>query len=375
MKRSFADILREEEDARARKTAAKLPSWAAADGLEFPTALCLEQCSSEAAARHKAAVVGKAERIADLTGGLGVDCWAFASVCDKVLHNEKDGPLSAAAERNFARLGVRNIRCTRHVVSPDSDDWLKDLRHFAPDWIFADPARRDSAGRKVFLLEDCSPDILKLLPSLWEISDNILLKLSPMADIPMLVSRLGDRLESVEVVSLAGEVKELLCVLRKSHSGEPALKVAELSDTRPFSLDFTKSEEDATPPVYASEIKAGDILLEPSSALLKAGCFNILCARYGLRKLSRFTHLYSAAEDPGIPGAFKAFRVEKTYPFGNAGFKAAGADYPKAEVTARNVPLSSDQLRAHLKTAAGGAAHIWACTACGEKMLIACSSI
>lgn len=375
MKRSFADILREEEEARARKTAAKLPSWAAVGGLEFPTALCLEQCSSEAAARHKAAVVGSAGRLADLTGGLGVDSWAFASVCDKVIHNEMNGPLSAAAERNFARLGVRNVRCTRHEISPASDDWVKELRQFGPDWIFADPARRDSAGRKVFLLEDCSPDILKLLPTLWELTGSILLKVSPMADIPMLFSRLGDNLESVEVVSLAGEVKELLCVLRKDHSGEPLIKVSEISESKPFSLSFKKSEEESTPASYAAEICPGSILVEPAAALLKAGCFNILCERYGLLKLSRFTHLYSASQNPGIPGAFKAFKVEKTYPFGNAGFKAAGADYPQAEVTARNVPLSSDQLRARLKTAAGGAAHIWACTACGEKMLIACSSI
>ena len=375
MKRSFADIIREEEEARSRKTAAKLPSWAAAGGLEFPTSLCLEQCSSEAAARHKAEVVSGAARLADLTGGIGVDSWAFASVCGKVLHNEMDGPLSAAAERNFERLGKRNVRCTRHMVAPGTDDWLMELQHFKPDWVYADPARRDASGRKVFLLEDCSPDILAILPSLWEVTENILLKLSPMADIPMLVSRLGGRLESVEVVSLAGEVKELLCVLRRSHVGEPLIKVSEISDTKPFSLSFMKSDEDSHPASFASGINPGDTLLEPSAALLKAGCFNLLCSLYGLRKLSRFTHLYSASGNPGIPGAFKAFRVERTYPFGNAGFKAAGKDYPKAEITARNVPVSSDQLRSRLGCAAGGTAHIWACTACGEKMLIACSSI
>ncbi|MBO6237811.1 MAG: hypothetical protein J6N50_03370, partial [Bacteroidales bacterium] len=59
MKRSFADILQGLDDGRARKVARKLPSWAAADA-EIPSALSLEQCSSEATARYKAGLAGDA---------------------------------------------------------------------------------------------------------------------------------------------------------------------------------------------------------------------------------------------------------------------------------------------------------------------------
>ena len=48
----------------------KLPSWAAADGLVFPPHINMEQCSSEATARYKAAL---AQRIArqDTAAGTG----------------------------------------------------------------------------------------------------------------------------------------------------------------------------------------------------------------------------------------------------------------------------------------------------------------
>ena len=78
MKRSFADILGDVAALQRKKVEAKLPGWADVDGLEFPDALCLEQCSGTAAALHKASFIPEGCRIADLTGGLGVDSWAFS---------------------------------------------------------------------------------------------------------------------------------------------------------------------------------------------------------------------------------------------------------------------------------------------------------
>ena len=50
MKRSFADILGDVAALQRKKVEVKLPGWADVDGLEFPDALCLEQCSGTAAA-------------------------------------------------------------------------------------------------------------------------------------------------------------------------------------------------------------------------------------------------------------------------------------------------------------------------------------
>lgn len=131
-----------------RRLRKKLPEWVACTGLVYPSSLCAEQCSSSDTARYKASIVqrifneyvgtvasmvgdpcrttGSATenkmvtelakvtipsrgKVADLTGGLGVDSWAFSEVAEEVLYNEMNPALAAAARHNFKALGVTNI--------------------------------------------------------------------------------------------------------------------------------------------------------------------------------------------------------------------------------------------------------------------------
>ena len=472
MKRSFADILSSLDEGRAQKVARKLPAWAAA-GIEIPSALALEQCSSSATASYKAGLAaaclngsdgqcfrkpvathglvnggdptarlgGMSEakvcgsscpsgRILDLTGGLGVDSWAFSQVAERVVYFEQNAELAAAAVRNFAKLGADNIEVRNETVTPETELPEADL-------IYADPARRSAAGRKVFLLEDCTPDILTLLPMLLRKAPVVLLKLSPMADLAMLAGRLGSSLREIHVVESDGEVKELLCLLvRDSSPTEPQIIIATLIGQAAASANlrfahppqpdgwvppvyeatgghgfaealpepdnafcFRATEERAAEAVYATGVQAGDTLLEPCPALLKAGAFKLPCTRWGLLKLAASTHLYLLPAAPGAetpssapgsqifpsPGAkspssapgsrfFKAWRVAEVLPFGAAAFKQLKVRYPRAEVTARNLPLGSDALRKKLGVAPGGDVHIFGCRlADGRAVLLVCN--
>ena len=406
MKRSFADILTHLDEGRAQKVARKLPAWAAA-GIEIPSALALEQCSSSATASYKASLAGQAAAAADLrfahpshasrrgplpftrpwvatglpaappapanqdkigtvldlTGGLGVDSWAFSQVAERVVYFEQNAELAAAAARNFAKLGADNIEVRNETVTPETELPEADL-------IYADPARRNAAGRKVFLLEDCTPDILTLLPMLLRKAPAVLLKLSPMADLAMLAERLGSALREIHVVESDGEVKELLCLLaRDAAPAEPEIVLVRLSGQE-ASFSFKASEERAAEARFAAAVRPGDTLLEPSPALLKAGAFKLPCSRWGLEKLAPSTHLYLGEAVPW----FKAWRVLEVLPFGAAAFKQLKRSYPRAEITARNLPLGSDALRKKLGIAPGGDAHIFACRlADGAAVLLACT--
>ena len=101
---SFADILKSLDRGLEQKLAAKLPSWAGVH-VEVPASLNLQQCSGETAARYKASLVPPGARVADLTGGLGVDSWAFSLHSGAVWYNERDSVLLDAVKRNFAALG------------------------------------------------------------------------------------------------------------------------------------------------------------------------------------------------------------------------------------------------------------------------------
>src|SRR5690606_17478033 len=74
----------------------------------FPTAVSVEQTSSEPAAAFKASLV-KGKLLVDLTGGFGVDSFFFAKQFEQVVHVEQNSALSEIAAYNFKLLGVPNI--------------------------------------------------------------------------------------------------------------------------------------------------------------------------------------------------------------------------------------------------------------------------
>lgn len=403
-----------------RRLRKKLPEWVACTGLVYPSSLCAEQCSSSDTARYKALIVQrifneyvgtvasmvgdpcrttgsatenkmvtepaevtigtrKTGRIADLTGGLGVDSWAFSEVADKVLYNEMNPALAAAARHNFKALGVTNIFIKNSEATSDS---LKDIfGDFRPDVIFLDPARRDSVGKKVFLLEDCSPDVLKMLPELFGISRFVFLKLSPMADITMAVERLdrtyeeylekasgkgwnGQWVREVHVVASGGECKELLILLDGEWNEGYSLTCREDGKTLTFKPEeITKAKASYPDSTFAR------IIFEPGKSLTKAGVFNAICERFGLVKLARFTHLYTISEPLSdseleqrtapLKDFGKVFYVKEILPLNKSSMKDVGKRYPHSEVSAKNIPMSSDELRTRLKVKSGDDAHIF----------------
>ena len=387
-----------------RKLRTKVPEWYAVPSLVYPFRLSGEQCSSSETAKYKALLALGLRRegippetvatrplpskmgpsllcgrgwpqvsggipsrlsVADLTGGMGVDAWAFAQVAQEVLYNEMRVELARATELNFRELGVGNVRFRNCRVEPGKVAEVLD--GFRPDVIFLDPARRAEDGRKVFLIEECQPDVLGLLPELFEASRYILLKLSPMADITMASKRLGAHVKEVHVVAAGGECKELLFLLDREWEGPHSTFVVEGGAVMEIPGQAGNDEEgqarnDGSPLVISTGAKRrGEIFLfEPGKALLKAGAFDLPCRKFGLTKLGQHTHLYVGESVPEELRPFgKVFEVLEMMPLNNRTMKEAGKRWPQAEVTARNVPMTSDLLRKKLGCASGGDIHLF----------------
>ncbi|MBP3426233.1 MAG: SAM-dependent methyltransferase [Rikenellaceae bacterium] len=162
--------------------------------------LAFEQSSSERAAATKHHSGGLA---IDLTCGLGVDSYYLSKRFERVISIERDPVLARLARENFRRLGATNIE----VVCASSEEFLTEFEGGA-DLVYADPDRRSGDGRKLVLLEECSPNVLALKSRLEQIAPRIVLKLSPMFD-----TSEAERLFApcvIEAVSDAGECKELV---------------------------------------------------------------------------------------------------------------------------------------------------------------------
>lgn len=351
-----------------RKLRGKVQEWYDEPRLVFPAKLSAEQCSSSATARYKAALAARIAdgpmRIADLTGGLGVDSWHFSKEASAVLYNEMQPVLCEAASHNFSVLKADNITISNHEVTPENVNGI--LEGFRPDIVFMDPARRGEGGRKVFLIEECTPDVLTLKKDIFSMTRHILLKLSPMADITMACTRLGSTCREVHVVAAGGECKELLVWMDREWKEGYTISAVELdSKDEASAFTFAPAEEKEAAGLYgnqASEHCGTGYIFEPGKALMKAGAFNLISTRFEIIKLGKSTHYYTT-DDPEKAELLcrygKVFRILQCLPLDKRTIKAAGKEYPKAEVTARNIPMDTDALRKKLGVTSGDDAHIF----------------
>ena len=359
-----------------KKLRTKLPEWYEIPEIIYPDRLSSEQSSSSATAKYKASIasrIANGGRIADLTGGLGADSLAFSRVASQVMYNEMDPGRAGAARHSLPLLGAANVAVSSFCVeesgkSEGAANFWKTLKKFSPDLVYMDPARRSATGSKVFLLEDCSPDVLTLIPDIFGICSNLLLKLSPMADISMLLKRLqehGAGTKELHIVSAGGECKELLLWCTPSTDDDTALIINENGNILRTSI----AAESAAVPQFlqdAAQLNSMRFLFEPGKALAKAGLFNAICTMQDdagigtmLLKAGRSTHLYFTDSQNNASNFGKTFKIIGLAPFCKQGIRDFSAKYPRAEVSARNLPLTSEELRRKLKVQSGGDIHIF----------------
>ncbi|MBP5797719.1 MAG: SAM-dependent methyltransferase [Bacteroidales bacterium] len=335
----------------------KVPSWSANDELLFPPHLSIEQCSSEATAQYKASLL-QGNSFADLTGGLGVDCFFIAQHFPQADYVEQNQELCALAKHNFASLNT-----PIQVHNDTAENYLNTCKTI--DCIFLDPARRDACGRKTVSIADCTPNILDLQDRLLQKARRVMLKLSPMLDINKALLELR-HVKEIHVVAVANECKELLFVLEPDYAGSPLFTCVNLSSEQPAVL-FTQQEERDSALCLASEVS--QYLYEPNAALMKGGCFKLLTQRYNLYQLHPNSHLYTSEHRiPDFPG--RVFQVEGWAPFNKRIKQTLLTGVEKASIATRNFPLSVAELRKTWKIAEGDQVFLFATTLSNEKLIV-----
>ena len=246
------------------------------------------------------------------------------------------------------------------------------------DLVYLDPARRDEHGRKTVRIEDCTPNVLELLPQLREKARWLLVKLSPMLDVHQAITALGC-VNEAHVVAVDGECKEilLLCDLSlqretqtrsRASSEEPISGTATrwICTSEKGTFAFTQQEEQTTVCPMASQIEG--YLYEPDAAVMKAGGYKTFGMRYGLKKLHPNTHLFVGEHaDCTLPA--RCFRILEVVGFQKKALRMVTA-LKKANLTVRNFPTSVPELRKRLKLAEGGEYYLFACTTAQDEKVI-----
>lgn len=330
---SIQDLIQQVEG--FRKCKKKLPSWYNAAGIFYPPKLNIEQTSSEITAKYKASLVS-GKTMLDLTGGLGIDSFYFATKMEEVFHFEINTVLSKIAAHNFNILGVNN-------VITKNENGLDTLETSSADIIYLDPARRDTKNQKVFQLEAYTPNILEHLSKLFETAPIVLLKTAPLLDISDGIGKLKS-VSEVHIVAVNNEVKELLWILKKRISTAPTIVAVNIMEgkTTNFSFDWQTNSNSiiSLPKKY---------LYEPNAALLKSGAFSLIGERFGVSKLAIHSHLYTSEK---IIENFQGriFRIIAYYPYSKKYVRL----FSKANITTRNFPESVVAIRKKYKIKDGG---------------------
>ena len=356
----------------------KLPSWHVIEGIIFPPHLSMEQCSSEATALYKQSLLerlvcqdGGISSFADLTGGFGVDFSFLASRFGKAIYVERQQRLCDIATHNFKLLGLTQAE----VVCDEAESWLKTMPRV--DLIYLDPARRDAHGARTFAIADCTPNVVTLKSLLLEKAGKVMIKLSPMLDWRKAVSDLGEEnVSEVHAVSVNNECKELLlvmtpekteaieivCVDIRSNDGE-VKEVKEVKEVREVKevKDNTESRRNIFDYSVFSTLQNPSFLYEPNASLMKIGCFDMIAERFGVCQVSANSHLFvSDHEVKDFPG--RSFHIVGITTMNKREMKDALADIKSANITVRNFPLTTAELRKKLKLKDGGDVYIFATT-------------
>ena len=354
----------------------KLPSWAAVEGIVYPPHLNMEQCSSEQTARYKAKIVyGKSVngKFTDLTGGFGVDFYWMSQGFQDCYYIEQDEALCAISSENFHALGLDCSVCCCDAVT-----YLTTMPHV--DLIYMDPARRNEHGGRTYSIEDCTPNVIELLPLLMEKANRVMLKLSPMLDWRKAADDLK-YVREVHIVSVDNECRELLLLLDKEATED--LRVVCVNDDKTFEFfpsrgnTFSLTEQNGLSLAEKRPFSEREtaFLYEPNASIMKAGCFKEVAERYAVRQVAENSHLFlSSVEIDDFPG--RGFQISSISSMNKQELRTALKDTDRANISVRNFPLTPDQLRKKMKLKDGGDVYIFATTTSdGAHRLYICRKI
>lgn len=343
----------EQLDARNRAKK-KLPTWYKNQNVVFPPKRNLEQASSESTARYKATLFSY-NTSADLTAGTGVDSWAFAQCSTRHIAIEPSPELTSIISHNFSVLGTLNSK----IFTTHAAEFLAET-NTTVDLVYLDPSRRADSGRKVIQLEDYSPNVIELKDRLLSFAETVMIKVSPMVDLHYLKDVFKYHLATIHIVAVQNEVKEILVVLHRN-SHDFSVKTIDLRNNENIEAEFNISQDH---PNFEQANSVKNYLYEPNAAVLKSGYFNALCAKYGVQKIDRHSHLYTSQELISTFPGF-AYTVKEV----GAPFKLK-TPIERASIISRNFPQKPESIKKRLKLKEGDDLRIFATTFNGKKVFI-----
>lgn len=283
------------------------------------TDTALQQATAAPVARARARrFAGRA--VHDVTCSVGVDLAALVAVADRCVGSDLDPVRLAMARHNVPAATLVLADATRPVTRGTA--------------VFADPARRDAAGRRRWHAADFLPPLDGLAAAC---SGDLAVKCAPGMDFDALPWT-GE----VELVSLDGSVREA-CVWTGSLATPGVRRRATVLRSTGPEWTVTDAEPDDCP-VGAP----GEWLVDPDGAVVRAGLVRHYAARHGLSQLDeRIAYLTGDRPPPGV----RAFRVLESGRYTEKSLRQVlrRREIGRLEILVRGLDVDPNTLRPRLK--------------------------
>ena len=286
----------------------------------------LEQATSQQVAAHKARRFQNMENVHDWCCGIGADSIALAQAGCQV---EAIDLLAASCLRTEWNAEVYDVaeRVTTRVMNVTHISERSGLVHIDPD-------RRDSRGRRMMRIEDCSPP-LKFIQKIVTEFEGGAIKLSP-------ASNFGGKFfdTEVELVSLNGECREAT-IWFGSLAGEETHRATVLPSGESISADPMS--------VWTNVGEPGEFLFDPDPAVVRAGLVDVLAHGLDLRRLDDAEE-YLTGDSPIDSPFVQTFRVLENTPNNPKQYRKAvrGNSFGQIEIKCRHIPIQAAAVRRKL---------------------------
>ena len=322
-----------------------------------------EQASSELTAFYKS-LLFNGNSVLDLCGGLGIDDIAFSKVFKTVISLDADEELNEIVNFNFKKLGINPVE----RITIFAEDFLANNANKF-DLVYIDADRRPTVNSKKFILSDCTPNIIELLPQLKLITNQLLIKLSPMVDLNYCKSEI-ENIKEIHVVSLKNEVKEVLLLVDFSIKNNTIIKainiineqnIQEFSELNLFEIETKESNKNTH-------------FYEPNASIIKANLSANYAQSLGLKMIALNTHFFIGHEL--IENFFgRCFKIIESFTFSKSMLKnyLKKNGIVKANISKRNFPINEAEIAKQFDLKTGGDEYLFFTqNNQGEKLFFHC---
>lgn len=266
-----------------------------ADHLVFTSEL-LQQASHPAVAAHRAHRFAGGGTVADLCCGAGGDALALWRTAEQVVAVDIDPAACLLAAHNLASRGH-----PRWVVNADAGE----APVTAGLLVHIDPARRRD-GRRLRSLGDYNPSVPAIAPIIGRAA-GVGLTVSPGVDLRDPDLPAGAELEFVQIGSRLVEAVVWLGDLRSDGARATATLIGSGGES---SLSLTRHDPSEPLPVGP----AGEWLVEPAPAVIRARLHDRLGGEIGARRLAETRALLTTDDRPPGSPLYRTWRVEAVLP-------------------------------------------------------------